>query len=238
MATPDIHMSGQVRQILGPEMISNVLATPLREAHCPACQKLVPPMGPVNVVVGLSDGGRFKQITFAHHGCAPSSVVYGDAPGLPAVQGMNMTALLLPHGAALLPALVGERNLRAYKHGEYAASELTDVSVADSLGRGLTLIARLREAPRRLLDWPAIVTDGPGPSHLLIRPADLFYDGDVTLPPGWRPAVEQHGWCVLYSGSDLSEPDTGAVTVRTLRAAAAAGKLVGARLRLTWAATR
>jgi len=131
VVTPDIHMSGPVRQLLGPEMISNVLAAPLGQAHCPACGNLVPPTGPVNVVVSLSDGGLFKQIAFAHQGCAPSSVVHGDAPGLPAVQGMNMTALLLPHGAALLPALVGERNLRAYLHGEYAASELTDISVAD-----------------------------------------------------------------------------------------------------------
>ena len=231
---PDIHMSGPVRQLLGPEMISKVLAAPLDQARCPVCREPVPPAGPVNVVVSIS--GQFNEITFAHEGCAPSSVMHGhDGAGLPAAQGMIMTALLLPHGPAQLPTLVGERNLRAFLHGDSAASELTDVSVADPLLRGLVLVARVREAPRRLLNWPAILTDGPGPSQLLISPDELFYDGAVTLPPDWRPAVEQHGWCVLYSGSGLSEPDTGHVTVRTLRAAAAAGTLVGARLRITWA---
>ena len=75
--------------------------------------------------------------------------------------------------------------------------------------------------------------------HARIRPhliAATAPDEQATIPPGWRLAVERHGWCVLYSGSGLSEPDTSAVTARTMRAAAAAGILVGARLRLTWAA--
>jgi hypothetical protein len=45
------------------------------------------------------------------------------------------------------------------------------------------------------------------------------------------------GWCVLYTGTGLSDPKPGDLTAECLEAAAAAGMLAAARLRITWTTT-
>jgi len=233
---PDIRMSAQVCELLGPEMIRNVLAAPLAQARCLACRKPVPPLGPVNVVVSVS--GLHQGITFAHLSCAPSTVMRSRRPvDLVADAGMLMTAMLMQDDSGLLAGLVGERKSPAYLHGRIPGGDLTDVGVADALNRGFDLVTRLDEVPRRELDWRATITDtGSETCRLLINPAALFYEGDVQLLPIWREVTEQRGWCVLYTGSGLSDPMTGDLTPERLEAAASAGTLTGARLRVTWPA--
>lgn len=233
MVVPDVRMSPDVRRLLGPEMQQKVLTAPLDQARCPVCRQPVPAAGPVNVVVSVS--APMHRVTFAHPGCAPSAVMHDEidlSDMLPDEAAMNTQALLLPHGGAALPVLAAERPLDAY----LAAPELTDLLVATLLHEGLALIARVREAPRVMLDWRATLTPRPGgPDLLLIEsgPDRLFYEGDLPVVPGWWSAVERHGWCVLYSGNHIGRADGSGVDLHTLRAAAAAGTLVGARLRLT-----
>ena len=212
---PDIRMSPDVRRMLGPEMQRKVLATPLNQARCPVCRQPVPAAGPVNVVVSVNE--PMRRITFAHPGCAPSALMHDEIDlqdMLPDEAAMNMQALLIAHGGA----------------------ELTDALVATLLHEGLALVARVREAPRVMLDWTATLTPRPGgPDLLLIEagPGRLFYEGDLPIVPGWWSAVERYGWCVLYSGNHVGRADGSGVDLHTLRAAAAAGTLVGGRLRLT-----
>jgi hypothetical protein len=232
-------MSDPVREVLGAEGIQRVLAAPLAQARCPVCTKHVPPAGPVNVVISIS--GMHRRITFCHTGCAPSALMGDDfdlSDLLPDESAMNMAALLLSHGTTLLPVLVGDRPLHGW-HSPGAGGELTDMLVSALLARGMALVPRLRDAPRTMLAWPATLAyAADGLSHLLIEPSpgDLFYEGTVGIPPEWRHAAERLGWCVLYSGSALSDPISEDINMSTLRAAAAAGTLVGARLRLIWTA--
>ncbi len=235
---PDIRISTPVRELLSGEMLERILTAPLNQATCPVCARPVPPAGPVNVVLSVTE--RLARVTFTHLGCAPSSVM-ADKLGLddllPEETGMNMTAMLLAHGTAPLPVLVAERPLHAYFTPLNGPGELTDALVSTLLHVGLVLVPRLRDAPRHLLPWSATLQDhGQAPSQLLIEagPGELFYEGTVYIAPEWRQAVEQYGWCVLYSGSHISDPETGDPTEKTLRAAAGGGTLVGARLRITW----
>ncbi len=76
---------------------------------------------------------------------------------------------------------------------------------------------------------------GTSPFLRSLRPLlDLFYAGTLDPPAGWRESVDRYGWAVLYAGADLSAADTGEVTGASLRDAAAAGTLVGARLPIAW----
>lgn len=241
----DIRMSAAVRELLGAEMIARVREVPLAQARCPICLTPVPPTGPVNVVI--SAAGSQGRIAYAHVGCAPSAVLPGPAAPLddllPDEGPMNMRAALIEHGRSILPVLVAEVPIQAYAmpRNQGNRGEATNIIVSALLTHGLTLITRLREAPRPVLDWTATLTrtDGGGPDHLVIsRPPDdllredLFYDGTVILPAAWAAALDAYGWCVLYGGTGLADPVTDLLTARSLRAAAAAGTLTGARLRI------
>lgn len=234
-AAPDIRMSDPVREVLGVEGVDRVMAVPLGQAPCPMCTRRVPPAGPVNVVICVN--GEHRVVMFCHTGCAPSTLMAADfdlSELLPDVASMNMTALLLPHGAAVL---VAERPLRAW-HSPGRGGELTDTIMSALLAHGFALVPRLDDTPRQIIGRPAVLAVAEhGLSRLLIEPADgdLFYDGTVDLPPGWQAAAARHGWCVLYSGSNLTDPATDTPSERALKAAAAAGTLAGARLLITWA---
>jgi hypothetical protein len=228
---PDIRMSAQVRHLLGAEMIEHVVAAPLARAHCPVCSAPVPAAGPVNVVLTIS--GPDQEITFAHLACAPSAVMRGRSRVPTAVSRMAMTAMVVQSGGALLAALVGERKSPAYLHSRTGTDDLVDVGMADALSRGFELIGQLDDVPTRVLEWEATVTDdGSEACHLLIDPPGPFYDGDVLIPPLWREGVEHFGWCVLYTGTGLSDPRTGNLNSDSLLAAVGAGRLAGGRLRL------
>ena len=233
---PDIRMSEPVREMLGAELTRRVLAAPLGRARCPVCREPVPPAGPVNVVVSVD--GPHQAVTFTHLLCAPSAVMRARHPvDRAAATGMTMTAMLLQDDIGLLAGLAGERKSPAYLHGQAPGADLTDVGMADALSRGFELLARLDDVPRRELDWTATVTDtGAETCGLLINPTTLFYEGEVHLPPGWREATARRGWCVLYTGTGFSDPATGDLTAERLEAAAAAGTLAAARLRITWTA--
>lgn len=229
----DIRMSPDVRRMLGPEMQQKVLTAPLGQARCPVCRQSLPPGGPVNVVVSINE--PMRRITFAHPECAPSALMHDEldlTDMLPDESAMNMQALLVTQGGTELPVLAAERPLDAY----LAGAELTDVLVATLLHEGMALVPRIREAPRHMLDWTATLTPRPGgPDLLLIEsaPGRLFYEGDLPVPSAWWAPVERYGWCVLYSGNHIGHEDGRGVDLRTLRAAAVAGTLVGGRLRIT-----
>jgi hypothetical protein len=235
----DVRISAQVVAMLGDEMVARVRQAPLAQARCPACRRPVPAAGPVNVILS-TDGARCGRITFAHLHCAPSAVMteavdLSDA--LPDEGDMSMRGVLLDHGGSLLPALIAEVPVQAYVAPTAAGTdgEITNVVVAALLRMGLSLVVRLREAPLPLLNWQAVLTYRPkGPSQLRITHGlgDLFYEGTVPIPDAWLPALDRYGWCVLYSGTGLADPVTDEVTAQTLRTAAAAGTLAGARLRV------
>lgn len=187
----DIRMSPDVRRLLGPEMRHKVLTAPLDQARCPVCRHPVPAAGPVNVVISVSD--QMRRITFAHPGCAPSALMRDDldlSDVLPDEAPMTMWAAVIAHGGAAVPVLAAEQPLEAYLSAGGGA-ELTDVLVATLLREGLPLVARVRQAPRVMLDWTAVLTPRPGgPDLLLIEsgPGRVFYQGDLPVVPGWWPA--------------------------------------------------
>ncbi len=230
-------MSAEVQALLGPEMAARAGKAPLANATCPVCARQVPPAGPVNV---LATAGQVTRVVFAHVGCAPSlvlSALEAAVPDLPDEGPMTMRAALVEHGRAVLPVLVAEVPVQVYALPPSGSGEATDAVVAALLRHGLSLICRVGDAPRAMLDWTAVL--GP-PSGLLIRRPPtptlqdpLFYEGKVHVPAGWLDALEAYGWCVLYSGTHLADPATDRLTTRSLRAAAASGTLVGARLRVT-----
>jgi hypothetical protein len=235
---PDIRISTDLRQFLGPDQVRKVLAAPLARTRCPVCLQPVPPDGPVNVVIS---GDETKvRAAYAHPTCAPSSVMMTGtqtAAVLPDIADMVVDAVLLPHRSALLPVLITELPTTQLYHQATPSGELTDMLVSTMLRTGLALVPRLGDAPRTMLPWSTTIEQAPeGLSRLEIlpRPGEPFYDGTVRLPTGWREAVERFGWCVLYSGTGLTDPAAEQATAATLRAASAAGTLTGGRLRITW----
>jgi hypothetical protein len=233
---PDIRMSAQVREVLDDEMIRHSLGAPLARARCPVCREPVPPTGPVNVVVIV--GGRVQAITFAHLSCAPSAVMMRPAApvSLSGELDIMMTAMLMQDDSGPLTALCAELKSPAYLRSLTPGGERTNVGMSEALLRGFEPLSRLDQVPIRQLDWPATITDTGGEIwRLLINPTPLFYEGDVQALPGWREVTAWRGWCVLYTGTGFSDPETGRLTVERLEAAALAGTLAAARLRIMWA---
>jgi hypothetical protein len=153
---------------------------------------------------------------------------------------MTVIAALVDHHGAYLPTLVAELSGSAYVAREplAAGGDLTNVIVSTLLERDFTLVTNLRRAPRPAAGWVATLAESVGKwsgLEVTIR-GDVFYVGTVHLPPGWTEAVERFGWCVVYAGAFRAVDSPGG-TLRTLRAAAAAGGLAGGRMPVVWRTT-
>lgn len=98
----------------------------------------------------LRTGGTFTDVVYVHDRCGPSEVMRMGpdfAPAAPAdCYAMTMTAAVLDHSGAAPPALVAETGSKAYVVDD-GSGDLTDIVTSHLLGRGFTLVARLRQAP-------------------------------------------------------------------------------------------
>lgn len=231
---PDIRMSPLVQQLLDSDAVRKVLADALlAQARCLSCGQQVPPAGPVNVVV-LVNPPAF-QVAFAHLTCAPSAVMRDHtdlSELLPDESTMDVQVMLLRCDGDLLPVLVAARPLEAFR---VTPDGTTDLLVSTLLREGMSLMLQVGKPPSQMLDWTATLTPQPPGRDLLkieSAPGRLFYEGDLDVAPQWWQAVQECGWCLLYSGNHLGRPDGNGIDLDTLRAAAAAGTLVGGRLPL------
>ncbi|KAB7833532.1 hypothetical protein [Streptomyces mobaraensis] len=234
---PDLQMSDEVRQLLGPEGAARAAEVSLADGQCVHCHR--PLDGTVHLVVRTH--GNFLHAVYVHAACGPSEIVElpaDEAPPVPADgYDMAMTAAVLDHGGADLPVLVAETVSKAYLVNGGPAAELTSAVAAALLGQGFSLISRLRAAPPPVAEWVGVLLLGHGPAGedgLLVLDPDggQFYAGAVELPDGWLQHVGRYGWAVLYVG-DVGLPELrgeGKAFARALRAAAQAGRLVGARI--------
>lgn len=234
----DLHMSPEVRALLGPEGLARAAEVSLASGQCVICDR--PLTGTVNMVVRT--GGTFTHVVYVHDRCGPSQVIQmGDdfAPAAPADgYAMTMTAAVLDHGGADLPVLVAETVGKAYVVTDNPTGELTNVVASHLLAQGFQLVTRLRQAPPQAAEWVGVLLLGHGPAGedgLLVLDPDggQFFTGTVDLPDGWLAQAARYGWAVLYVGTvgglDPQAHDAKAAT-RALRAAAQAGQLVGARI--------
>lgn len=239
-------MSEEVRALLGPVAAARVEATPLAGGHCPVCADDLNPDGPATVLLLRSP--HVTNAAFAHPRCVPSAVIdVSDdamAAGMDVAEeegtDMNMTAALVEHGRAMLPCLLAEPQGFAYGVQGPAGQlgEMTDLMVSTVLGRGLALVARLREAPRHAAGWGATLApglDGWFGLEVTDPSGGIMYVGTVKLPDGWQQAARIYGWCVLYVGG-FRLPAGAGDTMRALRDAARAGELAGGRMPVTWRA--
>ncbi|MGW1101306.1 hypothetical protein ACWD64_37885 [Streptomyces antibioticus] len=234
----ELHMSPEVRALLGPEGLARAAEVSLTSGQCVVCDR--PLTGIVNMVVRT--GGTFTHVVYVHDRCGPSQVIQmGDdfAPAAPADgYAMTMTAAVLDHGGADLPILVAETVGKAYVVTDNPTGELTNVVASHLLAQGFQLVTRLRQAPPQAAEWVGVLLLGHGPDGedgLLVLDPDggQFFTGAVDLPDGWLTQAARYGWAVLYVGNvgglDPQAHDTKAAT-RALRTAAQAGQLVGARI--------
>ncbi|MFD5236070.1 hypothetical protein [Streptomyces tendae] len=234
----DLHMSPEVRALLGPEGLARAAEVSLTNGQCVVCER--PLTGTVNMVVRT--GGTFTHVVYVHDRCGPSQVIQmGDdfAPAAPADgYAMTMTATVLDHGGAALPVLVAETVGKAYVVTDNPTGELTNVVASHLLGQGFQLVTRLRQAPSQAAEWVGVLLLGHGPAGedgLLVLDPDggQFFTGSVDLPDGWLTEAARYGWAVLYVGNvgglDPQAHDPKAAA-RALRTAAQAGQLVGARI--------
>ncbi|WP_392957411.1 hypothetical protein [Streptomyces sp. LN245] len=144
-----------------------------------------------------------------------------------------MTAAVLDHGGAALPVLVAETVSKAYIVND-GPGELTDIVTSHLLGRGSTLVSRLRQAPPQLPEWVGVLMLGQGPAGedglmILAPDAERFFARTVDLPDGWLTQAARYGWAVLYAGLAGRRHDDKAAA-KALRAAGQSGQLVGARI--------
>ncbi|MFD3907837.1 hypothetical protein ACFXOL_10990 [Streptomyces californicus] len=234
---PDLHMSPEVRALLGPEGLARAAEVDLTGGQCVACRQ--PLTATVNMVVRTN--GSFTHVVYVHDRCGPSQIIdmVGDfAPAAPADgYDMTMTAAVLDHGGTDLPVLVAETSVKAYLISDSPTGELTNVVASYLLEQGFTLVSRVRQAPPAVAEWVGVLLPGQGPDGidgLLILDPDggSFFAGSVQLPARWLQLAARYGWAVLYSGNvglaGLRDDDKAAT--KALRSAAQAGQLVGARI--------
>lgn len=234
----DLHMSPEVRALLGPEGLARAAEISLTTGQCVVCDW--PLTGLVNMVVRT--GGTFTHVVYVHDQCGPSQVIQMGPDFAPAEPAdgytMTMTAAVLDHGGADLPVLVAETVGKAYVVTDNPTGELTDVVASHLLAQGFHMVTRLRQAPPQVAEWVGVLLLGHGPAGedgLLVLDPDggQFFTGTVDLPDGWLTQAARYSWAVLYVGNvgglDPQAHDAKAAT-RALRAAAQAGQLVGARI--------
>ncbi|MFF0430370.1 hypothetical protein ACFYUJ_39160 [Streptomyces sp. NPDC004520] len=232
----DLRIGPAVRALLGPEGFARAAEVSLTDGQCADCQK--PLTGTVNMVARTN--GTFTHVVYVHEQCGPSEVVQIDPDFAPAppVDGytMTMTAAVLDHGGADLPVLVAETVSKAYIVND-GSGELTNVVTSHLLGHGFTLVSRLRQAPPSAPEWVGVLLLGHGPAGedglLVLDPEGTqFYTGSIELTDSWLTQAARYGWAVLYVGAvgltELRADDKG--VTKSLRSAAQAGRLVGARI--------
>lgn len=243
-----IEISDQVSAVLGPEATRQAREISLVDAQCVGCNGPLGPQDDSTVVVVKND--HFTYVRYAHARCTLSQVIevpddtpapFASSDGVTAA----VTAALIEHGSVVLPTLITEISVRTYttSSGHTEHGDLVDILATHLLGQGFSLVGRLREAPRKVEGWQVdltlVSTDGlftEAKLQMTEPDGTLFYDGDVHLPPQWLQGLDHYGWCVLYVGNpgvaELPHTELKA-RLRALRAAAGAGRLVGARLPVT-----
>lgn len=228
---PDLHISEDVRQLLGPEGVARGTEMPWATGTCAHCAR--PLDGRVNLAV-RTDGQLF-HIVYVHAGCGPSEVIPTAQLQPAAETDMRMTAAVLDHGGADLPALVAETEVKSYAYEP--GRDLVDLLISHLLGQGFTLTSRFRKAPAAVPDWAGVLLRDHGPAgedQLLVLEPDgtVFFRGSVDLPAGWLDHAVRYSWAVLYVGDvGLHQlPDDAKTRTTAMRGAAQAGRLVGARI--------
>jgi hypothetical protein len=234
-AVTRIHMSDAVRQLLGPDLVGHVAAASLAGGRCQDCKQPLPPHGVVNVVV-FQDRDSCV-VGYTHPDCGTSQVRLLPAGTLattgPTAVPMQLAAVLQPHGGRALPVLATQPVMQALTVDGDARPELADAFVAALVQSGMTTELDFVRAPEPLLGWPVTITSaGPDKATIQIRMPSgaLLLDGVTTIPPAWRDAASRYGWCVLYAGHGLWNPEAGKPEAG--RMGTPTGEVVGARLRL------
>ncbi|MFE7268202.1 hypothetical protein ACFU9B_40395 [Streptomyces sp. NPDC057592] len=232
----ELHMSPEVRALLGPEGLARATEVSLADGQCVTCRQ--PLDGTVNMVVRTN--GTFTEVSYAHARCSRSEVSQMGpdfAPAAPADgYAMTMTAAVVDHGGADLPVLVAETVGKAYVVND-GPGELTNVVASHLLGQGFHLVSHIRQAPAQVSEWIGVLLLDHGPADedglLILDPeGEKFFVGTVELPDGWLQLAVRYGWAVLYVGNvgltELRHDDKAAT--KALRTTAQAGQLVGARI--------
>lgn len=233
---PELRISPEIRALLGPEGLARAAEVSLTGGQCITCHG--PLQGRVNMV--LRTGGSLTHVVYVHDRCGPSEVVRmepGFAPAAPADgYDMTMTAAVVDHGGAALPVLVAESVSKAYIVND-GPGELTDIVTSHLLGRGFTLVSRLRQAPPQVPEWVGVLLLGHGPAGedglMILDPGgERFFTGTVDLPDGWLTQAARYGWAVLYVGNArlAGRRYDGRAAAKALRAVGQSGDLVGARI--------
>ncbi|MFF0191252.1 hypothetical protein [Streptomyces sp. NPDC005244] len=157
----------------------------------------------------VQTGGSFTHVVYVHDRCGPSEVVSMGPDFAPAApedgSDMTMTAAVLDPDGAALPVLVAETVSKAYLVND-GPGELTDIVTSHLLGRGFTLVSRLRQAPPQVPEWVGVLLLGQGPAGedglMILDPdGERFFAGTVDLPVGWLTQAARYGWAVLYVGN-------------------------------------
>ncbi|MFD8386556.1 hypothetical protein ACFV2X_50045 [Streptomyces sp. NPDC059679] len=227
-----VQMSPEVETALGPQMAIQVRA--VTEGTCIECRQLLDD-GPVNVVLGQSDVATAGGIWFVHDRCAPSRIVPLNAEATAALiqpeDGLDMTMTAgIVDGTPMLVARMVMTPLT--DSGTYGA-EPRSVYMQALLESGFRLVTAELDAPQ-LPEWVAVFQPhGRDLQLIVLNPAgEKFFHGTLAKPPaGWiRSVLEERQ--VLILGGDIAsgrqaEPDE---QRQALAAAAAAGKLTGARV--------
>ncbi|MFJ4894975.1 hypothetical protein ACIP5U_34025 [Streptomyces sp. NPDC088788] len=233
---PELRISPEIRALLGPEGLARTAEVSLAGGQCATCREAL--TGRVNMV--LRTGGSFTHVVYVHDRCGPSEVVRMGpdfAPDAPADgYDMTMTAAVIDHGGAALPVLVAETVSKAYLVND-GPGELTDIVTSHLVGRGFTLVSRLRQAPPQVPEWVGVLLLGQGPAGedglMVLDPeGEQFFAGTVDLPDGWLTRAARYSWAVLYVGHAglAGRRHDARAAARALRAAGQSGHLVGARI--------
>ncbi|GLW34472.1 hypothetical protein [Actinoplanes regularis] len=235
----EVRMSDAVRQLLGPDLTNEVAAASLAGGRCQDCPLPLPRHGVVNVVVFQDQDACV--VGYVHPDCGTSQIRLLPAGALAATAAaavpMQLAAVLHRHGARTLPVLAIQPVLQVLA-SDGDRPEHVNAFVAALVQAGMTTDLDFVRAPEPLLGWPVTISQaGPGKAAVQIRTpsGELLCDGVTAVPLAWRDAANRYGWCVLYAGHGLWDPEAGKPEGGWL--AVAAGPVAGGRLRL-FGATR
>ncbi|ATL88794.1 hypothetical protein [Streptomyces malaysiensis] len=226
-----VQMSSEVEAALGPQMAMQARA--ITEGTCIECRQLLDDQ-PVNVVLGQSVVATAGGVWFVHARCAPSRIVPLNAEATAALiepedgLDMTMTAGIVDGTPVLIARMVMTPLTDSGTHG----AEPRSIYMQALLENGFHLVTAELEAPP-LPEWVAVFQPhGRDLQLIILTPTgDRLFHGTLAKLPGWTAAVLAERQ-VLILGGDIggsrdADPDE---QRQALAAAAAAGKLAGARI--------
>jgi len=230
----ELAVAAEVREWVEPGDLDRLAAMAAGGYRCVSCgRRGKPGGGPASVVVvirpGAPGGEPSAVVNLAHARCLASQVRHEPDPlAAPGAGSMSATAAVLPYPGPAGPRALLITELTTAVVARARPAEPVDMTSAVLLGDGLHLLPDAWQPAPPAAGW-AVLLPSPRSAVVLDPHGGRYYDGDLDQPAPWRRLAAARGTVELIAGVAGTTGGRGnpGPRLRTLEAAARAGRLVG-----------